>query len=82
MNTKIILLVVGLVVGGLVGFLTRPQATEIKLGPISMEVQTDQTAAPGDAVTSGQWEHIAIFSAIGALVGLGLGFAAARRRSI
>jgi hypothetical protein len=47
-----------------------------------MEVQTDQTAAPGDSVTSGQWEHIAIFSAIGALVGLDLGFAADRRRSI
>ena len=82
MNTKVVLLVVGLLVGGLTGFLTRPQATEIKLGPLSMEVQTDQTAAPGDAVTSSQWERIAIFAAIGALVGIGLGFAAdSRRRS-
>jgi hypothetical protein len=80
MNNKIALLLVGLVIGGLVGFLTRPQATEIKLGPLSMEVQTDQTAAPGDTVTSGQWERIAIFSAIGALAGLGIGFVVARRR--
>jgi hypothetical protein len=44
-------------------------------------VQTDQPAAPGDAVTSSQWQHIGIFAGIGALVGLGLGFAADRRRS-
>ena len=81
MNNKVILLVVGLLVGGLVGFLTRPQSAEIKLGPISMEVQTDQTAAPGDAVTSTQWQHIGIFAVIGAVVGIGLGFAADRRRA-
>jgi hypothetical protein len=81
MNNKVILLVVGLLVGGLIGFLTRPQTAEIKLGPISMEVQTDQTAAPGDAVTSSQWQQIGIFAVIGGLVGVGLGFAADRRRT-
>ena len=80
-NTKVILLVVGLLVGGLLGFLTRPQTAEVKLGPISMEVQTDQTAAPGDSVTSSQWQRIAVFAVIGAVVGVGLGFAADRRRT-
>jgi ElaB/YqjD/DUF883 family membrane-anchored ribosome-binding protein len=46
-----------------------------------MEVQTDQTAAPGDAVTSSQWQHIGIFAVIGAVVGLGLGFAVDQRRA-
>jgi hypothetical protein len=81
MNAKVILLVIGLLVGGLAGYLTRPQAAEIKLGPLQMEVQTDQTAAPGDAVTSSQWQHIGIFAVIGAVVGLGLGFAVDQRRA-
>jgi hypothetical protein len=80
MNTKVILLVVGLLIGGLVGFLTRPQSGEIKLGPISLDVQTNQTADPGDPVTSSQWQRIAIFSAIGALVGIGAGFVMDRRK--
>jgi hypothetical protein len=81
MNTKIILLLIGLVVGGLVGFMTRPQSSEIKVGPIELNVQTNQTAAPGDPVTSGQWQHIAIFAAIGALVGIGAGYAVGGRRA-
>jgi hypothetical protein len=81
MNTKVILLLVGLVIGGLVGFLTRPQSGEIKLGPIELNVQTNQTADPSDPVTSSQWQHIAIFAAIGALVGVGAGFAVSGRRT-
>lgn len=81
MNTKVILLVVGLLVGGLIGFLTRPQSGEIKVGPISLDVQTNQTADPGDPVTSSQWEHIGLFAVIGALVGVGLGFAVDSRRA-
>jgi len=49
---------------------TRPESSDIKVGPIQLNVQTDQTAAPGDAVTSGGWQHIGIFAVIGALVGL------------
>lgn len=45
MNAKVVLLLVGLVVGGLVGFLTRPQATEIKLGSLSVEVQDRDSTA-------------------------------------
>ena len=80
MNTKVILLLVGLVVGGLAGYLTRPDSAELQLGPLSVEVQTDQPAGAGGPVTSGQWQRIFIFGGIGALVGLGLGFALDRRR--
>jgi hypothetical protein len=75
MNTKVILLVIGLLVGSLIGYMTRPESADIKVGPIQLNVQTDQTAAPGDAVTSSGWQHIGIFAVIGALVGLGAGFA-------
>jgi hypothetical protein len=80
MNTRVVLLVVGLLIGGLVGFLTRPQSAEVKLGPISLNVQTDQTADPGDKVTSSQWQRIGIFAVIGALVGVGAGFVVDRRQ--
>jgi hypothetical protein len=81
MNTKVILLVIGLLVGSLIGYVTRPESADIKVGPIQLNVQTDQTAAPGDAVTSSGWQHIGIFAVIGALVGLGAGFAMDRRKA-
>jgi hypothetical protein len=81
MNTKVILLVIGLLVGSLIGYMTRPESADIKVGPIQLNVQTDQTAAPGDAVTSSGWQHIGIFAVIGALVGLGAGFAMDRRKT-
>jgi len=81
MNTKVILLVIGLLVGSLIGYVTRPESADIKVGPIELNVQTDQTAAPGDAVTSSGWQHIGIFAVIGALVGLGAGFAMDRRKA-
>jgi hypothetical protein len=81
MNTKVILLVIGLLVGSLIGYMTRPESADIKVGPIELNVQTDQTAAPGDAVTSSGWQYIGIFAVIGALVGLGAGFAMDRRKA-
>ncbi len=41
MNIRVILLIVGVLIGGLVGFMTRPQSAEIKLGPISLDVQSN-----------------------------------------
>ena len=80
MNIKVVLLVVGLLVGGFAGYLTRPEATELQIGPLQLEVQTDRPAGAGGPVTSGQWQRIAIFGGIGALIGLGLGFALDRRK--
>jgi hypothetical protein len=77
---KVLLLVVGLVVGALVGFLTRPQAAEIRLGPVSVEVQGDRPAAAGDPVTGGQWQYIGIVTLIGGLIGGAVGFVVDRRQ--
>ncbi len=82
MNSKIVLLIVGLVVGGLAGYLTRPEAAEIKVGSFSLEVQGDSPAGTrGGSLTTGQMQHVGIFAVIGAMLGLGIGFIADRRRA-
>lgn len=73
------LLLVGLVVGGLVGYLTRPVAAELNVGPVSIEVQGKSAARTGDSLTTGQLQHIGIFAAIGAVIGLGAGLVIGRR---
>lgn len=83
MNAKILFLVIGLVVGGLAGWLTRPQAAELEVLGMKIEVQGDQAAgASGQrgGLTTGQTQHVAIFAIVGALLGFGIGFAADRRR--
>jgi len=79
MNSKVMLLIAGLLVGGALGYLTRPAATEITLGPLSIEVEGDQRAKSEGPITSGQWQHIAIFTAIGGVIGVAAGFVVARR---
>jgi hypothetical protein len=82
-NLKAVLLVVGLLAGGLVGYFTRPEAAELRVGPIAIEVQSDRTASPRDrsAMTSGQWQHVGAFALGGAVLGLLAGFVADRRRA-
>ena len=81
MNAKILFLVIGLMVGGLAGWLTRPQAAELEILGMKVEVQGDKAAgAKGGSLTTGQTQHVAIFAGIGALLGFGLGFVADRRR--
>ncbi|MBN8937160.1 MAG: hypothetical protein J0I13_12985 [Rhizobiales bacterium] len=79
-NALLTLAVIGILVGGLVGYLTRPEAAEIKLGPISVEVQGQGTARGGGSLTSGQMQHIAIVAVIGGLLGAGIGLASGRMR--
>ena len=83
MNLKALLLVAGLVIGGLVGYFTRPEAAQINLGPLKVEVQSDRTASPrdGGAMTTGQWQHVGAFALGGAVLGLLAGFVADRRRA-
>jgi hypothetical protein len=51
MNLKIVLLVVGIVAGGLIGWMTAPPpAAELQLGPLSVEVQ--EGAGEGGSVTA------------------------------
>jgi hypothetical protein len=79
-SNLITFLLVGLVVGGLAGYLTRPESAEIKLGPLSIEVRSNEVAHGGGPLTSSQVQHIAILTAIGGVIGLGVGFAAGKRK--
>jgi hypothetical protein len=75
-NSLVVFLLIGLAIGALVGYVTRPQIAEIRFGPISVEVRGDNVArGDGGPLTSGQVQHIAIIALIGGLIGLGLGFA-------
>ncbi len=74
-----LLVVFGVLVGGVVGYITRPEAASITLGPINMEVKTDRVAASGDPLTGSQVPHIALLAGIGGLVGAGLGLFLRRR---
>ncbi|WP_375459157.1 hypothetical protein [uncultured Enterovirga sp.] len=82
MNPKVLFLVAGLVVGALLGYFTRPDSAELKLGPVSIEVQSGRPAAPGSGgqITTGQWQHIGAFALGGAVLGLLGGFVVDRRR--
>jgi len=80
-SNLIAFLLIGLVIGGLAGYMTRPEeTTEIKLGPLSLEVRNDASARGGGPITSKQAQHIAIMTALGGVIGLGVGFAVGKRR--
>jgi hypothetical protein len=74
-NALVVFLVVGLLIGALAGYLTRPETAEIRFGPISVEVRGNNVARDGGELTSSQVQHIAIIALIGGIIGLGLGFA-------
>ena len=73
-------LIVGLLIGAFAGYLTRPESAEIKFGPLSIEVKGNQIARGNGPLTSSQIQHIAIITAIGGVIGLGLGFAMGRNK--
>jgi hypothetical protein len=79
-SNLIVFLLIGLVIGGMSGYLTRPESTEFKLGPLSFEVRSDEVARGGGPLTSSQVQHIAILTALGGIIGLAVGFAAGKRR--
>jgi hypothetical protein len=76
-NLKVIFLVLGLVAGGLIGYVTRPPVAQVTIPGINLQIKTE---APQGELTSRQTQHIAIWAIIGAIVGLGAGFIADRRR--
>ena len=79
-SNLIAFLLIGLVIGGLAGYMTRPETTEIRLGPLSLEVRSDEVARGGGPLTSSQVQHIAIMSCLGGIIGLGVGFAVGKSR--
>ena len=72
--------VVGLLIGALAGYLTRPESTEIRLGPLKIEMTGDQVARDNGPLTSKQVQHFALITLIGGAIGLGLGFASSRNK--
>ncbi|MEW6437200.1 MAG: hypothetical protein AB1508_08515 [Pseudomonadota bacterium] len=81
MNARVLFLIVGLVLGALVGWVTRPEATEVRLGPLQIEVQSDHAAGVHDtgSLTNGQIRHIAIYTVAGGVLGALAGLLATRR---
>jgi hypothetical protein len=81
MNSRVLFLIVGLVLGAIVGYLTRPTAAEISFGPLHVEVQGDHAAGVRDegGLTNGQIKHIAIYTVAGGVLGALAGLLAARR---
>ena len=74
-NSLVVFLLIGLAIGALLGYVTRPETAEIRFGPISVEVRGNNVARGGGELTSSQVQHIAIITLIGGIIGLGLGFA-------
>jgi hypothetical protein len=75
LNPKVILLVLGVIIGGVIGYATRPEIAEIRIGKLNIEISGKGIGRHDDRITSEQWKHIAIFALIGGALGLGLGFA-------
>jgi hypothetical protein len=81
MNSRVLFLIVGLVLGAIIGWLTRPEAAELKLGPVQIEVQGDHAAGARDtgSLTNGQIKHIGIYTVAGGVLGALAGLLATRR---
>jgi hypothetical protein len=74
----VVFLLIGLLVGALAGYMTRPESAEIRIGPLQIEVTGKGIASRNDGLTSSQVQHIALITLIGGLIGLGLGYAVDR----
>ena len=78
---KALLLLVGILLGGVVGWFTKPADATFQVGPLNIEIQNTQTIdGQGDGLTSDQLRHIGLIVALGGLVGLGLGALIDRQR--
>lgn len=73
-NVLVVFLAIGLFVGAVAGYFTRPESAEIRLGPVKLEVTGNQVAQGGGPLTSSQLRYIAMVTLIGGVVGLALGF--------
>jgi hypothetical protein len=67
-------LAIGLFVGAVAGYFTRPESAELRLGPVKIEVTGNQVAHGGSPLTSSQVRYIAMVTLIGGVIGLALGF--------
>jgi hypothetical protein len=80
-SNLIVFLLLGLLVGAVSGYMTRPESAEIKLGPLSIEVKGNQVAHDNGPLTSSQVQHVALITLIGGVIGLGVGFAIGKNKA-
>jgi hypothetical protein len=73
-NPVIVFLAIGLFVGVLAGYLTRPESAAIRLGPVNIEVTGNQVARGSGPMTGSQTRYIAMVTLIGGALGLALGY--------
>ena len=73
-NATVTYAVIGLLIGALAGYLTRPESAEIKIGPVQIEVTGKGIDRGGGDLTSSQLQHVMIIGLIGGLIGVGFGF--------
>jgi len=80
-NAPIILLVLGLIAGVLIGYVTLPvERSAINLGPIHLEAH-GQKPEVGDNLTDRQTRHVLTIMLIGGVLGLAGGFVIQRARA-
>jgi hypothetical protein len=79
-NATITYAIIGLLIGALAGYLTRPESAEIKIGPVQIELTGKGIDRGGGDLTSSQTQHIMLIGLIGGLIGGGIGFMADRGR--
>ena len=78
-NAMVVFLVIGVLVGALVGYATRPESAEIRIGPLNIEITGKGISSHREKeLTSSQVQHIALLTLIGGAIGLGFGFAVER----
>ncbi len=78
-NAMVAYAVIGLLIGALAGYLTRPESTEIRIGPVQIEVTGKGIARDGGgSLTSSQMQHVLLIALIGGLIGVGIGYAVDR----
>ncbi len=96
MNLRLILLVIGLIVGGGIGWTTAPDTSTLKVGPLSVEVQGGNSGDAAITATDNNGQvnlqvgstapldnrntRTLIFAVIGAVIGGAAGMLAGNRR--
>ena len=78
---KVAILLLGLLIGGVAGYLTRPVMAQITVPQVPADFNDTQVlSGPSEGVTSAQMQHVLLYTIAGGVIGLLLGFALDRRR--
>ncbi len=73
-NPLVVFLAIGIFVGAVAGYLTRPESAEIRREPLNLEITGNQVVNGGGPLTGSQLRYIAMVTAIGGVLGLALGY--------